>query len=74
MRPFFSNEEKKIAKTTPDFVLKNKYEESEKLLKKACKTGKIKNIKRAMKEHHKYEYALLYQTYYKNKITPYSGR
>ena len=67
MKAFFSDREKIVAKKTPRHILKNKYERSEKYLKNACKTGKINNIKKAMKYHHMYEYALLYQTYSEHK-------
>lgn len=67
MKPFFSNQEKLVAAKTPRQVLKEKYERSERRLDAACKTGSIREIKKAMKTHHTYEYALLYQTYAKNK-------
>lgn len=67
MKPFFTAEEKRLAKTTSRSELKAKYEKSEKSLHNACKTGKISNIKRAMAKHHTYEYAMLYQTYDKHR-------
>lgn len=67
MKPFFSAEEKRLAKTTSRSELKAKYEQTEKGLQKACKTGNISNVKRAMAKHHTYEYAMLYQTYVEHK-------
>lgn len=67
MKPFFTNQEKQLAKRCSRSELKNKYEKSEKSLQRACRTGRINNIKKAMKKHHTYEYAMLYQTYSKHK-------
>lgn len=67
MKPFFTSEEKRLAKTTNRRELKAKYEQSEKSLQSACRTGKIANIRRAMAKHHTYEYAMLYQTYADHK-------
>lgn len=67
MKPFFTAEEKRLAKTTSRSVLKSKYEQSEKSLQTACRTGKIANIRRAMAKHHTLEYAMLYQTYDKHR-------
>lgn len=64
---FFKNEEKQLAKRHSKSYLKDKYVKSEMRLNRACKTGKLGNIKKAMKTHHKYEYALLYKQYYSNK-------
>lgn len=66
---FFKKEEKDLANRHSEDFLKIRYEATEKKLKDACKTGEIKNIKKAMKNHHKYEYALLYKTYSKHKKT-----
>lgn len=67
MFSFFSKKEKEMARRTPRPVLKERYEQSERRLEKACRTGKIANVKRAMASHHTLEYAMLYQTYAKSK-------
>ena len=53
---FFKKEEKDLANRHSEDFLKIRYESTEKKLKAACKTGELKNIKKAMKNHHKYEY------------------
>ena len=67
MKPFFTADEKRLAKTMSRSELRAKYEQSEKSLQTACKTGKIANIRRAMAKHHTLEYAMLYQTYADHK-------
>lgn len=67
MKPFFTEQEKKLANSLSHSKLKANYEKSEKLLNKACKTGRIANIKKAMDVHHTLEYALLYKSYSKHK-------
>ena len=46
--------------------LRRDYERTEQALETAAKRGDLQGVKRAMKEHHKYEYALLYKNM-KNK-------
>ncbi len=41
--------------------LRRDYERTEQALETAAKRGDLQGVKRAMKEHHKYEYALLYK-------------
>ncbi len=57
---FFKKEHKKLANNSFSF-LQDKYHDSEDDLRDACKTGKKKLMRKAMKEHQKYEYALLYR-------------
>lgn len=64
---FFKSKEKQLANRYSKSYLQNKYKKSEIILNKACKTGKLNNIKKAMDIHHKYEYALLYKEYFKHK-------
>ena len=59
---FFKKEEKALALTTPRERLKREYERTEQKLDQAANRGDLKGVKKAMKEHHKYEYALLNQT------------
>lgn len=47
--------------------LKRLYQISERKLERACDSGNLKAVKLAMKEHHRYEYALLHQRYDKAK-------
>ena len=46
---FFSQEEKTLSYKYSKRSLKRKYEDTEKRLKNACKSGNIKNIEKAMK-------------------------
>lgn len=64
---FFTEEEKFLGRTKSTNYLKKMYEQSEKRLQAACKTGKIRNIEKSMKYHHKWEYALLYKKYAKSR-------
>ena len=41
--------------------MRRDYERTEQALENAAKRGDLQEVKRAMKEHHKYEYALLYK-------------
>ena len=41
--------------------LRRDYERTEQALETAAKRGDLQGVKRAMKGHHKYEYALLYK-------------
>ncbi|HIT62128.1 MAG TPA: hypothetical protein IAC38_01600 [Candidatus Caccovivens faecavium] len=65
---FFKKIHKKLA-NKPRNYLQKKYMKSEADLLRASATGSDKIIKKAMKEHGKYEYALLYQNTpeFKNK-------
>ena len=60
---FFKQSEKELAASTSRAALKWEYERTERNLERATYTGDIREVKKAMKEHHKYEYALLNQTY-----------
>mgnify|MGYP001861183962 FL=1 len=60
---FFKQSEKELAAKTPREALKREYERTERNLERATYTGDIREVKKAMKEHQKYEYALLTQTY-----------
>ena len=60
---FFKREEKELAARTSRASLKREYERTERNLERATYTGDIREVRKAMKEHHKYEYALLNQTY-----------
>ena len=57
---FFKKEYKELAKK-PRNYLQKKYMESEANLIRASATGSDKIIRKVMKEHGKFEYALLYQ-------------
>ena len=52
---FFTEQEKFLGRTKSTNYLKKMYEESEKRLQDACRTGKIHNIEKSMKYHHKWE-------------------
>ena len=58
---FFKREHKKLALTNTPQHLQSKYRDSENMLIAVSKSGNEKEIKKAMQEHGKYEYALLYQ-------------
>lgn len=60
---FFKPKEKIMANKHGYGYLQEKYSQSEKKLAAACRTGKIRNVRKAMKEHHTYEYALLYKQF-----------
>jgi len=61
MAAFFSPEEKRLAGCMKASELKQRYEASEKRLKCAAQSGSEQRVRRVMKSHHKWEYALLYQ-------------
>lgn len=58
---FFKRSEKALAKERGFQSLRRDYERTEQALETAAKRGDLQGVKRAMKEHHKYEYALLYK-------------
>lgn len=58
---FFKRNEKALAKERGFQSLRRDYERTEQALESAAKRGDLKGVKRAMKEHRKYEYALLYK-------------
>lgn len=55
----FSKTERQLARNSTDRKLKRSYERSERRLEAAAKRGDFKGMEKAMKEHHKYEYAML---------------
>lgn len=57
---FFKREHKELAKKPKEY-LQQQYVKSERNLIRASAAGNDKIIKKVMKEHGKYEYALLYQ-------------
>lgn len=57
----FTKEHKKLSKYSVQ-TLKDKYADSEIELKRAAIRNDMKAMNRAMKNHQKYEYALLYKT------------
>ena len=57
---FFKKEHKELAKKPKEYLQKQ-YIKSERNLIRASATGSDKIIRKVMKEHGKYEYALLYQ-------------
>ena len=64
---FFKSEEKRLAEKVPVAELKRRYEASEERLAKAARSGSLPQIKKEMRRHHKYEYALLYRDYVRNR-------
>lgn len=58
---FFSLKHKRIAKKMSRADLMDAYFDSEMALNSAAYDGNEKALKKAMKEHGKYEYAMLYQ-------------
>ncbi len=58
---FFSLKHKRIAKKMSRADLMDAYYDSEMALNSAAYDGNVKALKKAMKEHGKYEYAMLYQ-------------
>ncbi len=57
---YFTNKNKKMARRPYDFLAEG-YDASEIELKRACKSGDKKAMRSAMKNHHDFEYALLYR-------------
>ena len=57
---YFTKKDKKMAKRPYDFLAEG-YDASEIELKRACKSGDKKAMRQAMKNHHDFEYALLYR-------------
>lgn len=64
---FFKSEEKRLAERIPAAELKRRYEASEERLVRAARRGSLPQIRKEMRKHHKYEYALLYKDYAKNR-------
>lgn len=58
---FFTMKHKRIAKKMSRADLMDAYYDSEMALNNAAYDGNEKALKKAMKEHGKYEYAMLYQ-------------
>ncbi len=58
---FFTLKHKRIAKKMSGADLMDAYYDSEMALNSAAYDGNEKALKKAMKEHGKYEYAMLYQ-------------
>lgn len=58
---FFTGEQKKMAKKCSISELQRGYERADFALERASYNGDKKGLKEAMKEHRKYEYALLYR-------------
>lgn len=58
---FFNRKHKQLALSNSKQQLETAYKLSEKRLKYISLTGNEKQLKKAMKEHGKYEYAMLYQ-------------
>lgn len=57
---FFKYKHKKLALTNTRDSLQQAYAKSERNLIRATRNGNEKEIKKAMKEHGNYEYAMLY--------------
>lgn len=58
---FFTGKQKKMAKNCSFYELQRGYENADLALERASYSGNQKELKNAMKEHRKYEYALLYR-------------
>ena len=67
---FFKRKDKKLAKECPYNTLQEGYRRTEIGLKKACASGDEKAIRKAMHNHQRFEYALLYKSTpeYKEKV------
>ena len=64
---FFKNKEKELSRRLTVSELNSLYSISENKLRIACDSGNLKAIKKAMKVHHLYEYALLHKRYARAK-------
>lgn len=58
---FFTSEQKKLAKKCSSSELARCYQNSDIALERASFSGDQKALKEVMKQHRKYEYALLYK-------------
>lgn len=58
---FFTISQKRMAKKHSVKELQSAYNNSDFALERASYSGDIKELKKAMQEHRKYEYALLYR-------------
>ena len=58
---FFSKKQKELALKNSNFELERAYHQSEQKLKNVSCSGDEKSLKRAMKQHGDFEYAMLYQ-------------
>lgn len=57
---FFTPKQKQMANKCSCYELNRGYQDADLALERASYSGNQKELKRAMKEHRKYEYALLY--------------
>lgn len=57
---FFKRKEKNLAKRS-DGQLRQYYETTENRLSVAANSGRVREVKKAMREHHTAEYAMLYK-------------
>ena len=58
---FFTSKQKRMARKCSFYELKRGYDNADFALERASYSGNQKELKKAMKEHQKYEYALLYR-------------
>ena len=58
---FFTPKQKQMANKCSFYELNRRYQDADLALERASYSGNKKELKRAMKEHQKYEYALLYR-------------
>lgn len=58
---FFTGKQKRMAKKSSFYELNQGYQNADLALERASYSGNQKELKQAMKEHRKYEYALLYR-------------
>lgn len=58
---FFTNKHKRYAFNCSKSDIQRAYQISERKLIEASRSGNVKHLKSAMKQHSKFEYALLYQ-------------
>lgn len=73
---FFNRKQKKLALKTPKESLEKAYHESEQNLKRVANFGDEKQLKKAMREHGNFEYAMLYKNTpeYKDKCKKTKGK
>ena len=64
---FFSRRQKRLARKYTASELQSGYRYSENELREAAESGDVKALKRAMKVHGNFEYAMLYKNTQNNK-------
>lgn len=64
---FFTREQKELSRRSSETSLRRGYEHTEQRLNAAAKAGNRRAMNAAMKDHRRYEYALLHKSFEQSK-------